>query len=630
MAKLTSPAALDEVRQQLATARNAKRQTVAICSSTGCTLNKSDACSQAIASELAAKGLEGKVALRRTGCYGFCERGPVVFIQPQNVCYLGVQAKDAAEVVERTLRKEQVVERLLFKDDSGRRYKTLGDIPFYKGQNRVLLQSSALIDPKRIEDYIAIGGYSALTKALFDLGPEQIVDWIKRADLRGRGGGGFPAGVKWETTRNAPGDVKYVIVNGDEGDPGAYMDRSLLERNPHSILEGLIIGGYAIGAHQGFVYVRQEYPLAVEYMRLALEQAREYGLVGTDILGSGFDFDVAIHRGAGAFVSGESSALMSAIEGRVGQPRPKYIRTSVSGIWDKPSNLNNVETWANVPLIINNGVDWFRSMGTEGSKGTKVFSLVGKVRNTGLVEVPMGITLREMIFNIGGGVLNGKKFKAVQTGGPSGGFLPESLLDLKVDFDELTQAGSMMGSGGMVVMDEDNCMVDAARFYVNFLAHESCGQCVPCREGLRQMLRILNNMVSGKGEEGDIELLEELSEFMQDASLCALGTSAPNPVMSALKHFRDEFEAHVRLKQCPALACPDLLHYHIEPDRCPGCQLCRKECPTEAVLGKPKAVHVIDQIKCIKCGNCLRVCPEKFHAVIKVPGAAERQAAYAA
>ena len=622
MPRLTNPAELVALRRQLAEQRKNKR-VFAVCSGTGCVAAKSGPCAEVIEHEIAKRGRKD-VELRRTGCFGPCERGPIVVVEPEGTMYFDVKPKDCEEIVAGALdgKGDGVVERLLYLDDKGKRCRTEAEIPFYRLQKRVLLDANTRIDPTSIDDYIARGGYSALAKALFEMDPEKVLGWVKEADLRGRGGGGFPAGWKWDTTRNAADPVKYVIVNADEGDPGAFMDRGLLEGNPHSIIEGLMIGGFAIGSHEGFVYVRLEYPMAVDNTLLALKQAREYGLLGKNILGSGFDFDVTVHRGAGAFVSGESSALMTAIEGRVGQPRPKYIHTSVSGLWDKPSNLNNVETWANVPLIIQNGVDWFRSMGTEKSKGTKVFSLVGKVKNTGLVEVPMGITLRQMIHDIGGGVLKGKKFKAVQTGGPSGGFLPESLLDLKVDFDELTANGSMMGSGGMVVMDEDSCMVDAARFYVNFLAHESCGQCIPCREGLRQMHRILNSMVAGRGQEGDVELLEELSTFMQDASLCALGTSAPNPVMSAIKHFRQEFDAHVREQRCPALCCVDLIHYNIAADRCDGCHLCFKECPTEAISGKPKAVHVIDHSKCIKCGNCLQACPEKRSAVMKVAGAA--------
>jgi NADH-quinone oxidoreductase subunit F len=452
------------------------------------------------------------------------------------------------------------------------------------------------------------------------MSPDRVLQVIEDANLRGRGGGGFPTGVKWESARNAPGDVRYVIVNADEGDPGAYMDRSLLEGNPHSVLEGLIIGAYAIGSQQGYVYVRQEYPLAVQNITIALEQAREYGLLGKDILGSGFDFDVQIHRGAGAFVSGESSALMNAVEGRVGEPRPKYIHTVVSGIRGRPSVLNNVETWANVPLIINNGADWYRSMGTEGSRGTKIFSLVGKVNNTGLVEVPMGTTLREIIFDIGGGIPNNKRFKAVQTGGPSGGCLPESLLDLPVDFDELTEAGSMMGSGGMIVMDEDTCMVDTARYFVSFLSQESCGKCVPCREGLRQMLNILNNICAGKGEEGDIELLEEISAVMKDASLCALGATAPNPELSTIRYFRDEFEAHIKEKRCPACVCSELIAYYVLPDKCQGCMICARNCPTGAIIGDKGTVHVIEQEKCIKCGICHELCPPRFNAVVKLSG----------
>ncbi|HUV51562.1 MAG TPA: NuoF family protein, partial [Dehalococcoidia bacterium] len=571
MAKLRSPADLERKRQQILSQRDPKRPCVTICSGTGCHALGSDKVSEAFANEIAKSGLKDKVDVRRTGCHGFCERGPIVVIFPEEICYLGIKAADVPDVVSQTLVKKQLVDRLLYKDASGKTIAHEGDIPFYKFQKRIVFGSNRLIDPKSIDDYIALGGYSALAKSLFKMKPEQVLQTVKKANLRGRGGGGFPAGVKWQTTRDAPGDIKYVIVNADEGDPGAFMDRSLLEGNPHSVLEGLIIGAYAIGAHEGFIYVRQEYPLAVENVSIALEQARKYGLLGKNILGSGFDFDVKIHRGAGAFVSGESSALMTAIEGKVGEPRPKYIRTAVSGVWERPSNLNNVETWANVPLIIDKGADWFTGIGTSGSKGPKIFSLVGKVNNTGLVEVPMGMTLRKIIYDIGGGIPKGKKFKAVQTGGPSGGCLPESLLDLPVDFDELSKVGSMMGSGGMIVMDEDTCMVDVARYFLNFLADESCGKCIPCRLGIEQMVEVLNRICHGKGQKGDIELLEELCEVARDASLCALGQTAPNPVLSTIKYFRDEYEAHINKQRCPAGVCKALISYYIDPQKCSAC-----------------------------------------------------------
>ncbi|MFC1476791.1 NADH-ubiquinone oxidoreductase-F iron-sulfur binding region domain-containing protein, partial [Fibrobacterota bacterium] len=542
-----------------------------------------------------------------------------VVILPEKICYLGTKVEDVPEIVEKTIVNNEIVDRLLYKDiETEELMKIVEDVPFYKYQKRVLLENNPLIDPTSISDYIAIDGYRALAKVLTTMSQDEVIQTVKDANLRGRGGGGFPAGVKWETTRNAPGKKKYVLVNADEGDPGAYMDRSILEGNPHSVLEGLIIGAYAIGASEGFIYVRQEYPLALDNTRLAIENARECGLLGKNIFGSGFNFDITIHRGAGAFVSGESSALMSAIEGEVGEPRPKYIHTSVQGLWDKPSCLNNVETWANVPFIINNGVEWFRSMGTEESKGTKIFSLVGKVNNTGLVEVPMGITLRDIIFKIGSGIPNGKKFKAVQTGGPSGGVIPENLLDLPVDFDKLYEAGSMMGSGGMIVMDEDTCMVDTARYYTDFLAHESCGKCTPCREGLRHMLKILNRITAGKGRDGDIELLEEIAEVVHKASLCALGGTAANPILSTIKYFRDEYEAHIKEKRCPARVCNALIEYHIDPDKCKGCGLCKKNCPADAINQVEEKLFEIDVEKCIKCGACIIACPGKFDAVEKI------------
>jgi len=618
MPRLNSAADLERFRKDTLAKRDPNKLCVTVCSGTGCHAYGCEGVAEAFVNEIKSKNLQAKVDIRKTGCHGFCERGTVVVIFPEEICYLHVKPDDVSEIVQKTLIENKIVDRLLYEDADGQKVVREGEIPFYKHQNRIIFGNNRFIDPKNIDDYIALGGYAALSKALFQMTPKQVLNEVKEANLRGRGGGGFPAGRKWETTRNAAGEPKYVIVNADEGDPGAYMDRSLLEGNPHSVLEGLLIGAYAIGSHEGYIYVRQEYPLALQNTEIAIEKAKEYGLLGKNILGSGFDFDVFIHRGAGAFVSGESSALMSAIEGQVGEPRPKYIHTSVKGLWNKPTCLNNVETWANVPFIINKGADWFKGIGTENSKGTKIFSLVGKINNTGLVEVPMGITLREIIYDIGGGIPNGKRFKSVQTGGPSGGILPESMLDLPVDFDELTKAGSMMGSGGMIVMDENTCMVDTARYYIDFLAHESCGKCVPCREGLRQMLIILNNITTGKGKEGDIELLEELSEFIQEAALCALGKTASNPVLSTIRHFKNEYEAHIKENRCPAGVCKELISYYINEDDCIGCGLCAKNCPTNAISKSKDKIYVIEQDSCIKCGMCAKVCPEKAKAVVVI------------
>jgi NADH-quinone oxidoreductase subunit F len=621
MARLSSPEDLERLRQQLLADRDPDRTCIAICAGTGCLAFGAQEVIDTFRAEIERQGLQAEVDTRATGCPGFCERGPVVVIQPAGICYLQVKPKDVAEIVECTVGRGELVERLCYADpDTGERAVHEADIPFYKHQQRNLIATNIQLDSKRIDDYLAIGGYKALAKALAEMSPEQVLAEVKDADLRGRGGAGFPAGVKWEGSARAAEEPKYVIVNADEGDPGAFMDRALLEGNPHSIIEGLIIGGYAIGANQGYVYVRQEYPLAVENVLLAIEQAEQLGLLGRDILGSGFDFEVAVHRGAGAFVCGESTALMTALEGRVGEPRPKYIRSNIKGLWNKPSVLNNVETWANVPPIIERGADWFSGIGTAGSKGTKIFSLVGKINNTGLVEVPMGMTLRDIIYEVGGGIPGGKAFKAVQTGGPSGGCIPAEKLDLPVGFDELSAAGSMMGSGGMIVMDEETCMVDVARYFIEFLTDESCGKCVPCREGLRQMHKVLTRITTGHGRPGDIDLLEELSELAAEGSLCALGKSAPNPFLSTLRYFRDEYVAHIEQKRCPALACKELIAYYIEPDKCTGCLLCRKRCPADAIEGAKKTIHVIDQDKCTRCGVCYDVCPARFDAVRKISG----------
>jgi NADH-quinone oxidoreductase subunit F len=605
---------LETWRKDVLATRDPNKQTITICGGTGCRALEGQAVSDAFHAGLAAQGLASQVDVKMTGCHGFCERGPLVVIFPQRIFYPGVTAKAVPDIVPKTIAKGEIIEKLLYEDPAtGKKITYEYDVPFYREQRRVLMEDNGLIDPTSIEDYVAVGGYKALAKVLSEMTPDQVIEEVKRSKLRGRGGAGFPTGRKWEDARKAPGDTKYVIINADEGDPGAYQDRSLIEGNPHSVLEGLLIGAYAVGAHRGFIYIRNEYPMAVQYITKAAKDAEAYGLLGENILGSGFSCTFDVHRGAGAFVCGESSALMRSMEGKPGEPRSKRIHATESGLWDKPTVLNNTKTWALVPHIINRGADWFNSIGTEGSKGTMVFSLVGKVNNTGLVEVPMGITIRRLINDIGGGIRDGKKLKAVQTGGPSGGCIPESLADSQVDYESLTKVGSMMGSGAMIVLDEDTCMVDTARYFMGFNSSESCGKCTACREGVVRMYNILERITHGKGEEGDIAQLELLGETTRNGALCALGRTAPNPVLTTLRYFRDEYEAHIKDKKCPAGVCKDLISFSVLADKCTGCGLCKRNCPQEAISGEKKQAHVIDQQKCIRCGICREVC--RFDAI---------------
>jgi len=590
--------------------------TVYVCCGTGCLASNSMEVYKELKRfiEMYNVNAEVKTLIKATGCNGLCEKGPLVKIEPHNICYSKVKPEDAEEIVLKTLIESELIERLLIYDTiKKKRVISHKDTDFYKYQQKIALRNIGEIDPANINDYVERGGYLALEKILTEMTPEEVIAEIERSGLRGRGGGGFPTGLKWKQCDLIENFPKYVICNGDEGDPGAFMDRSIMEGDPNTIIEGMTICAYAIKSNTGFIYIRDEYSLALKNMRLAIKQAKERGFLGGNIMGSSFDFDIEIVRGGGAFVCGESTALMQSIEGNVGEPRAKYIHSVERGLWDKPTILNNVETWANIPKIIMKGSDWFNTIGTDNSKGTKVFSLVGKVKNTGLVEIPMGMTLRDLVFKVGGGTIGDKRFKAVQTGGPSGGCIPESLLDSPVDFDSLKKAGSMMGSGGIIVMDERTCMVDVARYYLNFLSEESCGKCVACREGIKRMLEILTDICNGNGTESDLDLLESLCHTVESASLCGLGKTAPNPVLTTLKYFRDEYLAHINEKRCPAGVCKNLTSFEIDKQKCTGCGVCAKNCPTSAITGEIKKPHIIDTSLCIKCGNCYDVC--RFDAV---------------
>lgn len=591
------------------------RSHILICGGTGCTSGNSKAILEKFDKLLIEKNLEKDVQTVMTGCFGLCAVGPIVIVYPEGAFYSHVKVEDVDEIVEEHIVKGRLVQRLLYKESgTATGVKALSDTNFYKKQTRVVLRNCGVINPENIDEYIAYDGYQALIKCLTELSGQDVVDIIKKSGLRGRGGGGFPTGLKWQFTKDAVGDEKYVCVNADEGDPGAFMDRSVLEGDPHAVLEAMAIAGYAIGANKGFIYVRAEYPIAVERCKIALKQAKEYGLLGKNILNTGFDFDLEIRLGAGAFVCGEETALMTSIEGNRGEPRPRPPFPAIKGLFGKPTLLNNVETYANIPQIILKGADWFASMGTEKSKGTKVFALGGKITNTGLVEIPMGTTLREVIEDIGGGIPNGKKFKAAQTGGPSGGCIPAEHFDIPIDYDNLIAIGSMMGSGGMIVMDEDTCMVDIAKFFLEFTVDESCGKCTPCRIGTKRLLEMLEKITQGKGTVEDIDKMEKLCYYIKDNALCGLGQTAPNPVLSTLRYFRDEYMAHIVDKKCPAHVCKSMLTYNIT-DACKGCTKCARVCPTGAISGKVKEKHVIDQSKCIKCGACMDSCV--FNAIIR-------------
>jgi NADH:ubiquinone oxidoreductase subunit F (NADH-binding)/(2Fe-2S) ferredoxin/NAD-dependent dihydropyrimidine dehydrogenase PreA subunit len=603
---------LKSYREKLKQSLDPNRMSIRICM-TGCRAYGAEAMRDAFKEELKAQNLADSVDIVETGCHGFCAKAPVCVIEPMGIFYQGLTPKVIPDIVEQTIKNGSIVEDFVFEDENGNKYPYEKDVPFYKTQVRVVLRNCGRIDPTSIEDYMANDGYQAIAQVLTQKSPEEVIDVVKKSGLRGRGGAGFPTGMKWSFARSAPGDVKYIICNADEGDPGAFMDRAVLEGDPHSVIEGMMIGAYAIGAQTGYIYVRAEYPIAVEHLKIGIGKAEKMGLLGDNILGSGFNFRIILKEGAGAFVCGEETALIASIEGRRGMPNQRPPFPAVSGLWGKPTNINNVETWANVASIMLNGPEWYAGMGTETSKGTKVFALAGKVNNTGLVEVPMGITLKELIFDVGGGVPNKKKFKAAQTGGPSGGCIPEKLLDLPIDYESLAKAGAIMGSGGLIVVDNETCMVDMAKYFLTFTQNESCGKCVPCRMGTKRMLEILTRICEGDGRPEDIDLLRELAEKIKDASLCGLGQTAPNPVLTTLNQFRNEYEEHINNKKCPAGVCRALISFHIDAEKCTGCGRCRTACPQKAISGEKKKAHALDQSLCIQCGICKGEC--KFDAI---------------